>query len=53
MILYFLFSSSIVALFSVDVDIFKHMLDLPKHGFKLYALDISEDSADILKVRSS
>ena len=51
MFLYVLFSSSIVALFSVDV--FKSMLDLPKHGFTLYALDISEVSVDVLKVRQS
>ena len=44
--------SSIVALFSVDVDVFKSMLDLPQHGFTLlYALDISEVSLDVLKVR--
>ena len=51
MFLYILFSSSIVALFSVDLDVFKNILDLPKHGFKLYALDISEASVDVLKVR--
>ena len=51
--LYLLLSSSIVALISVDVDMFKDMLDLPTHGFKLYALDISEVATDVLTVRSS
>ena len=53
MALYLLFASSIVAMFSVDVDIVRNVLDLPKHGFKLYALNITEASADVLNVRPS
>ena len=51
--LYVVYSSSIIALFSVDVDEFKNVLDLPKHGVKLYALNVSETNADILRVSSS
>ena len=49
--LYVVYSSSIIALFSVDVDEFKNVLDMPKHGIKLYALNVSETNADILRVR--